>query len=167
MRLTGLALASLLFACAQPGENAASDSQDPSAERNVEAPQNQNPGAPGGQQPSNGAVAPEHPGEIRFSASPQQVNAGATVLLTLANGTGESVGYNLCTSALQTAAGRDVRTERACTMELRILEPGGSTTYSYDLPGILEDGAYRFSTRVERMDSGTGSSVTSNSIEVR
>lgn len=167
MRLIVLAPLLLLFACAQGNENAASDPQELNAALNGEAPAGRNPGAPAGQQPSTAPPAAEQPGEISFSASPEKVDAGATVLLSLANGTGEPLGYNLCTSTLQSADGTEMRSDRACTMELRILEPGGSTTYSFDLPGILEDGTYRFSTDLQRMNSGARAAVTSNSIEIR
>lgn len=163
MRLIALAPVLLLFACAQAEENDAPAPQE-NAGINAETPAGR---SPGGQQPSTAAPEPERPGEIRFSASPDQVTAGATVLLTLVNGTGAPLGYNLCTSTLQTAAGTEIRSDRACTMDLRILDPDESTTYSFDVPGILEDGAYRFSTDLQRMDSGTRWAVTSNSIAIR
>lgn len=164
MRLTVLALASLLFACTQQGENAASNAQ---AEANAQAPAGGNQSAPSDRQPSNGEARPEPSDEISLEAAPQQVNAGATVQLTLVNGTEQSLGYNLCTSTLQTGGGSEIQTDRVCTMELRMLEPGETTTYPYDLPGVLEDGSYRFTTSVQRMGSGNRSMVTSNSIEVR
>ena len=87
--------------------------------------------------------------------------------LTLRNGDRQQIGYNLCTSALETSAGRPVPSNRVCTMELRTLGPGRSATYSYKLPVNMADGSYRFLTQVEWMQSGRRSGVRSNSFEVR
>ena len=161
MRLTILALASLLFACAQESDDAASNSD---ARLNAQAPAAANQSASSGQ--PNGEAAPEPANEISLQASPQQVNAGATVQLTLVNSTEQQLGYNLCTSELRAPDGSAVQTDRVCTMELRVLQPGESTAYSFDLPGVLEDGRYQFTTNVQRMGSGDSSTVTSNSIEI-
>lgn len=162
MRLTAVALASLLFACTVDGDNASN---------NAESELNEGMAAPGavppGQQPVSGEPATAPTGDVSLRASPERVSAGATVTLTLNNGSQGRLGYNLCTSVLQRAAGEEVRTDRVCTMELRILEPGRTATYSYDLPGTLEDGSYRFSASVDRMDDGAPTALTSNAIEVR
>lgn len=123
------------------------------------------PAAP--QQPGNGAQAPEPSGQVALLAAPARTTGGSTMTLTLTNGSSGQIGYNLCTSALQTSAGVDVPTSRVCTMELRTLEPGRSADYRYELPVNMADGSYRFLTQVEWMQSGRRSGVASNSFTVR
>lgn len=53
-------------------------------------------------------------------------NAGATMTLTLRNGSKEQIGYNLCTSAIETTSGKNIESGRVCTMEPRTVEPGRS-----------------------------------------
>lgn len=178
MRLATIAIASLLAACTQAEDNAASNADgDLNVDMNLPAPVG-SPGDPGNgavppessppaQPPGNGETSPEPSGEISLRASPQQVSSGATVTLTLSNGTRGRLGYNLCTTALQTASGGEVRTDRVCTLELRTLDAGGNATYAYELPTRIEAGRYRFSTGLERMDSSSRTTVTSNTIEVR
>lgn len=124
-------------------------------------------GPPGTEPTPDNGQPPEPSGQVSLTAAPASVEPGATMTLTLRNGTREQLGYNLCTSTLQTGAGRPMPTDRVCTMELRTLDPGRSANYSYGLPGNLGSGSYRFSTRVERMPSGRSESVRSNSFEVR
>lgn len=72
--------------------------------------------------------------------------------LRLANGTSEQIGYNLCTSQLQReVSGRwePVESDRICTMELRLLQPGGEDAFAIELEGVAA-GRYRFVTSVER-----------------
>ena len=117
--------------------------------------------------PAQNAPAPTPPGEVTLTAAPPQTSSGSTMVLSLANASAQQIGYNLCTSALQTAAGTAVQTDRVCTMELRTLTPGATATYNYELPANLPAGSYRFSTGVERMQSGDRTTVTSNTFEVR
>lgn len=125
---------------------------------------------------SNGTAAPapapptapvDEASGITLSAAPAQAAAGATMTLTLRNGSRSEAGYNLCTSGLENAAGVPVASDRVCTMELRMLAPGGSATYAYELPDRLAAGTYRFITNLERMDAGTRAVVRSNTFEVR
>jgi hypothetical protein len=172
MRIQALALALLLCACGTAQDNAAinadADLAAPGAPIDGAVPTTPPPtGAPTGEQPLDGRAAPEPSGEIGLRASPEQLSAGGTVTLTLSNGTREQLGYNLCTSALQTAERREVRSDRICTMEIRTLEPGRTASYSYELPGTLGRGSYRLSTGIDRMSSGTRVTVTSNSFRVR
>lgn len=111
--------------------------------------------------------APEPAGPVTLAAAPRRTSAGSTVTLTLSNGSRQAVGYNLCTSALQTRAGRAVDTDRVCTLELRTLNPGQRATYGYELPASLPDGRYRFSTGLDRMPEGGRTTVISNNIAVR
>lgn len=117
--------------------------------------------------PAQNAPAPAPPGEVTLTAAPPQTSAGSTMVLSLANGSAQQIGYNLCTSALQTASGAAVQTDRVCTMELRTLAPGATATLDHELPPTLPDGSYRFSTDVERAESGDRMTVISNMFEVR
>lgn len=107
--------------------------------------------------------------DISLDISSAEVRAGATVELVLANETSGSIGYNLCTSALErrTAGGWEgVPTDRVCTMELRTLTAGESTRYPYELPMALDEGEYRFLATVELMDEGGRQSVWSDPFTV-
>lgn len=171
MRLRGLTvplLPLLLLACTVEGGNqaenipAADGNQSTGAPPATSPPESSPP-----QQPGNNAQSPEPSGDVTLSAAPASTTEGATVTLTLSNGSKEQIGYNLCTSNLETSGGQDVPTSRVCTMELRTLEPGRTADYRYELPVNMVDGSYRFSTQVEWMDSGRRGTVRSNSIEVR
>lgn len=117
------------------------------------------PPPPGGPLPPIGAVT--------LTAALPVTTAGSTMVLTLANGSQQTIGYNLCTSSLETASGAPVPTGLVCTMELRTLQPGGTASFNYPLPANLADGRYRFSTNVERMPAGDRGTVTSNTFDVR
>ena len=165
--LTALSLALMVSACTVDSGNTSGNG---AAETNDLAPAPSNgapnePSPPG--QPANGAAPGEPSGPVTLSAAPAQVAQGATMTLTLTNGSSEQIGYNLCTSDLQTAAGRPVPTGLVCTMELRTLEPGGDVDYRYELPVNMVSGSYRFLTQVEWMQSGRRSALRSNSFEVR
>ena len=110
---------------------------------------------------------PEPVGDIALTVSPEETTEDSTVTLALRNGSKQQIGYNLCTSTLQTAAGRDVPTSRVCTLELRTLEPGRTDSYRYRLPVNMAEGSYRFATQVERMPDGGMHSVRSNGFTVR
>lgn len=178
MRVAAIALASLLFACTAADENAAAN-EDGGADVEMNGggdgsalPESGNPatppaGTPPVQPPSNGDERPDPSSEVSLRASPLQLDAGETVTLTLSNGTSGRLGYNLCTSALQTASGGEVRTDRVCTLELRTLEPGRSASYPYELPVSLESGSYRLSTGIERLDGGARTTTTSNTFTVQ
>ncbi|MGI8704596.1 MAG: hypothetical protein ACR2JJ_02150 [Sphingomicrobium sp.] len=158
----------LLFACTVESGNQA---------ENIEgADGNEFTGAPPGtappvtsppQQPENDAKAPKPSGDVTLSATPASTTEGATITLTLSNGAKEQIGYNLCTSNLETSGGRDVPTSRVCTMELRTLEPGRTADYRYELPVNMVHGSYRIATQAEWMNSRRRSTVRSNSFEVR
>ena len=122
---------------------------------------------PAPQPPVDNGQAPQPSGPVTLSAAPTRTTQGAMMTLTLRNGSRDQVGYNLCTSAIETAAGRPVPTGRICTMELRTLNPGRSVNYSYELPETIADGNYRFLTQVERMPSGRRDGIRSNGFEIR
>jgi hypothetical protein len=160
MKFRPLALALLLLCACTPAEDmndaaANGSSADVPLQNGAQAPQ-----------PTDGQAATAPSGEIAFSVSPDSVAPGGTLTLTLANRTGERLGYNLCTSAIETAAGATVPSDRVCTMELRTLEPGDSGNYSFELPQELAPGSYRLTTSVQRMDAGTQSPVRTEVFEV-
>jgi len=107
-------------------------------------------------------------GDIELTAA--ATAAGDSIELTLSNRSGESIGYNLCTAGLQqqTMDGtwEAVPTDRVCTMELRTLQSGSTTTYRTTLPPGTTAGDYRFLANVELMESGQRRSVTSNIVRV-
>ena len=97
------------------------------------------------------AVAPDN---ITLMA----VKIDQAVKLTLSNESGESIGYNLCTSALQRrTAGKwtAVETGDICTMEIRTLQTGGTATFTKTLPGDAVSGEYRYATNVDSNGSPT------------
>jgi hypothetical protein len=158
-----LSLSLLLCACQiEAGDNAGNAAGPAPPGQGGEAP------APAGEdrgEPAN--LAGEPAGGVELSALPAETRANSTVTLTLSNGSDEQVGYNLCTSALESAAGREVPTNRVCTMELRTLEPGRTATYGYRLPVNMLDGSYRFASQVHRMESGEIVTVRSSGFTVR
>ena len=111
---------------------------------------------------------PTPSGAVALTAEPLSVRSGQTVTLVLRNGTSGQVGYNLCSSALESGSGgewRQVPTGRVCTRELRILEPGREVRYHLQLPPGLAAGPYRFTTNVELAGTSSGR-VSSNAIAV-
>jgi hypothetical protein len=97
--------------------------------------------------------------------------AGATASLRLTNPFRHALGYNLCHSLLERQSSGAWRTaefenDRVCTMELRILQPGGTATYDLPLSPRLPAGDYRFRTSVENMSTGTREQVVSNTFPV-
>lgn len=197
MRRTALLLAMLLASCSQEPDNAMNAEADSNVAATAEddipipgggdqlppdatddeapapPPENDDEPAPPGNDeepapPGNDGTPVLPPsGRVTLAAAPPGTSAGATMTLTLANSSRRTVGYNLCTSDLQTSAGTSVKTNRVCTMELRTLQPGRRATYQYELPDSLPDGRYRFSTGVQRMPNGSRITVTSNSFRVR
>jgi hypothetical protein len=99
------------------------------------------------------ATAP-HQGEgrvagVTLAAEPV---AQGRVRLILQNGWEAAVGYNLCTSVLESRNGADwtaIRTDEICTMELRTLPAGQDATFEKSLPPGLAAGEYRYVTSVE------------------
>lgn len=155
-----LCAAALLCACARETPN---ESAEPSAPRPGEtAPVDGTPAPLPPATPTQPAAKAEPAGEIALTASPAETTENSTVTLALRNGSKQQIGYNLCTSTLQTADGRDVPTSRVCTMELRTLEPGRTDSYRYRLPVNMAEGSYRFAAQVERMPNGGMHSIRSN-----
>lgn len=85
------------------------------------------------------------------------MSAGDSVELVLENRSSEPVGYNLCVSDLERSRDGDwvpVPEDRVCTLELRTLPPGEEDRFGLTLLQGLDPGEYRFSTRVERLETG-------------
>ena len=102
--------------------------------------------------------------DVTLAVEPARVRAGEPVTLVLRNQSSDTLGYNLCSSALEREANgqwQPVPSDRMCTMELRMLTPGESARYPVALEASVGAGRYRFVTSVERMGSGTRESVTS------
>ena len=108
--------------------------------------------------------------EATLRTGATQYRAGATAELILTNTFSEQIGYNLCSAALErnrNGSWAAVDPEgRVCTLELRILEPGATTTYRWDLPANLAPGEYRFRTTIHEMVGQATRVVTSNSFQV-
>lgn len=107
--------------------------------------------------------------DVRLSVAPTSAAPGDSITLTLDNGSGEQIGYNLCASGLQrqtAAAWEGVPSDIVCTMELRTLDAGQRTTWRSTLPSSLESGQYRYTTNIEAMETGGRYAVTSDSFRV-
>jgi hypothetical protein len=112
--------------------------------------------------PSGGSV-----GNVSLTAAPTA--AGDSIVLTLANRSAQSVGYNLCVTAVERRNGdtwQNVPVDRVCTKELRTLDAGDQTTYTTTLPAGAAAGDYRFATSVQIPLSGEQQTVTSNVVRV-
>jgi hypothetical protein len=106
-----------------------------------------------------GACAPQtqssdvSAGFAELTVAPATVRAGGNVELRLTNRSAHSLGYNLCTSALERSQGdgwgEGVPLNEACTMELRTLAPGASAAFSGTLPAAVPPGIWRVRSRIE------------------
>lgn len=159
------ALALLLCACAPADETNNADAGDVAPS---DVPIQDGRQATGTEplQEQGGEAAAEAAGEVAFTASPKDVAQGGTLNLTLANGSDQPLGYNLCTSAIETGAGAPVQSDRVCTMELRTVEPGRSATYAFELPDDIAPGRYRLVTNIHFMQSGAQTSVRTGTFKV-
>lgn len=94
---------------------------------------------------------------VTLTTDKQQYRAGDPVVLTLRNNGNATLSYNLCGSSVEKYVdGVWVRvdTGRICTLELRILPPGGVDHFTFhDVTG-LGPGTYRFATSVEVSGAG-------------
>lgn len=92
-----------------------------------------------------------------------------TILLTLHNDSANTVGYNLCTSALQRRSGSEwtaVPTGEMCTMQILDLPPGGKATFEKSLPSGLGRGEYRYVTSVEKQPEAAQVVIASDAFTV-
>jgi hypothetical protein len=113
--------------------------------------------------------ATDLPQDVVLRAQPTPATAGGSLTLVLENGSGEQVGYNLCASSLDRRVAEEwqpVPSDRVCTMELRILEPGGEADFTLDLPTDLPTGEYRATTDVAWMERGGRVSVSTQPFRI-
>jgi hypothetical protein len=126
-------------------------------------------GCPNVETPDPRAV---HPDRL-LSTDSETYRAGGSVTVVLTNHLEEQVGYNLCVAVLEEAdtAGTwhraPVTDDRVCTMELRILDPRESASFTHELPSELTTGTYRYSTDLEHMSSGVREAAHTNAFTVR
>lgn len=107
---------------------------------------------------------------VELDVAPDEVAAGDSVTLELDNESPGRIGYNLCNSALERRVGdgwQSVPSNRACTLELRILAPGAQAGYAMRLPDGLAPGEYRYLTNVEMLDTGERAGLHSETFRVR
>lgn len=112
--------------------------------------------------PAANQSAPATLGGVTLTAE----KSGDDVRLTLANGSADPVGYNLCSSRLLQRTGdgwTNVPTGLICTMEIRTLAAGASDSFTHTLPAAA--GEYRFETRVEIPVGESATQVASNSFQ--
>jgi hypothetical protein len=107
--------------------------------------------------------------ELRVNRS--MVAAGGEIELTLVNRSQNQIGYNLCTASLERLLAEEWQQvpespAEVCTMELRILQPGGSDSFQHTMPAALQAGVYRFRTGVEYPLGDSFTAVTSGRFEV-
>lgn len=187
MRMLATALAVLLAACGTADDNQAANSEMNAAvaSQATEGGAGANEAGATANEPArtSGMPVPEAPdtpemivnnlssaepsGTISLSAAPARASAGETMTLALRNNSRQQIGYNLCTSRLESARGRTVPSDRICTMELRPLRPTQVATYRYDLPARLDPGSYRFATQLDIPGENAGRVIFSNSFQIR
>lgn len=102
---------------------------------------------------------PPRDNPVELLIAPEMPAAGQEAVLTLRNGSAGAVSYNLCASTLMRhngAAWEPIRSDRVCTMELRVLAPGEEDEFTVTIPTELAPGSYRFETTIS--DPGDGES---------
>ncbi|MBW3629786.1 MAG: hypothetical protein KY464_10870 [Gemmatimonadetes bacterium] len=97
--------------------------------------------------------------------------AGETAVVILTNTFRHAIGYNLCVSTLERQRSgswhqSELDRDGACTMELRILQPGSRATYSRRLNPALPAGEYRIRTTLENLEARTREPVVSTTFRV-
>ncbi len=99
---------------------------------------------------------------VELLVAPEIPMVGQEATLTLLNGSRDAISYNLCTSTLMRHNGagwEPVRSDRVCTMELRILAPGEEDQFTVSIPEDLPPGSYRFETMISDADGGDSESL--------
>jgi hypothetical protein len=126
-----------------------------------------------------GCAAPEraqddsgNPDGVELRVDARRVSPGEAVTIRLVNRSDGELGYNLCPAVLErrTSGGWEVDPHplvEVCTMELRLLSPGGSAEYRHTIPPAVRAGEYRFRVAVEAPLSQPQVPVVSGAFEVR
>jgi hypothetical protein len=93
------------------------------------------------------------PAGLSYTVEPTNAVPGGSATLTLRNGTGAPIGYNLCVAALERVGGGlwvpALSAANGCPPDRRTLEPGQQASAETTLPPALEAGDYRFVTTVD------------------
>jgi hypothetical protein len=119
--------------------------------------------------PASPAAAAPAIAPLRLMIQPVEARAGGTVTMLLHNRSAETVGYNLCSSALEHHNRTEwvpVPTSDVCTRELRMLPPGAEARYQRQLPDALPAGEYRYLTTIEMQGSGTTERLVSDGFSI-
>lgn len=96
---------------------------------------------------------------------------GDPIRVTLVNRSDDSIGYNLCVTALDRRNGAtwndaSLPLAEACTMELRTLAPGATADFDHTLPTGITAGDYRVRTAVEAPLGGSRVGVASGAFRI-
>lgn len=121
-----------------------------------------------------GTVNGPNPPGIEFSVNAPAYATGDTIRLTLANRSLSQLGYNLCGVALEyrTNTGWQPAAPRhlpyaACTLELRVLQPGGTAVALQVVQPQIPSGVYRFRTGIEwPLDSQDHPTLTTGQFDI-
>lgn len=109
------------------------------------------------------------PDAARFRVEETIYAPGATVSATLVNLSSRPLGFSFCNARLQRRNGSSWQTVdealMICTLELRMLSPGGSATYTRQLPEDLATGVYRLQAFVGR--DGPGEPISTQGFAVQ
>lgn len=133
MRHTAAVLLAVLAACAAPDRGAA-DSVALDT---------------GGAAPRGGSAAPDTTGAttLELHTDKERYAPGATMTLTVVNGTDRTYAFNPCTRMVQKEGSGDWppvdEPQRVCTMEAWLLEPRSRRSGDTELPATLEAGRHR------------------------
>ena len=110
------------------------------------------------------------PSDIALTTNLPSYGPGGEVTIRLRNATQRQYGYNLCNSQVQRLQGASwVQFQAAaeiCTMELRMLQPGGEATFAFRLQQNIPAGQYRVQTSVEDQAANQSQVLTSNTFAV-
>lgn len=111
----------------------------------------------------------DHSGNVGLAVEPEIAQPGDSVVLLLRNGSGEAIGYNLCTSRLERREDGEwqrLPPDRVCTMELRTLPPGEEARFPLALPADLDPGSYRYLAMIARLEARSRDTVATERFEV-
>lgn len=114
-------------------------------------------------------ISAEDTAGVRLMLAATSAAPADTITITLDNTSSATVGYNLCTSSLERRTGDEwqpVPSDRVCTMELRMLEPGEQAGFPLPLPPDLTPGEYRVVTGLHPTDADERVDVASTPFTV-